>query len=252
MKNAHIWPTALGELKSIIPQAIFEAHLRSSRMVTCAGDTLVVAVDGNGPGDWLDDQVQAAVERTVRRLVGRTVEVRFVADEQPVRPTPAPVITPAPFVVPEFDVHTAGWFPVSEYECRFWAPLLGRVAWRVWEIVRRADKRKSKTAWTPARRWTAPAIAEMVPCGRQALVGVVRDGVERQGAFARLEVEGVAMVEKHGQCRHTTYRVRVRVRMTLLRPAQVDRLPGRLQTQHDRWLRDQGLDPQDWNPAREI
>jgi hypothetical protein len=133
----------------------------------------------------------------------------------------------------------------------------------VWEIVRKADRRRDKTDWTPARRWTAPSLASQVPCGRQAITGVNRkcdpyhsdavlqeDGVYRRyqaGAFDRLQEAGVAEVERRGTGPHTTYRIRVLTKLPLLAPEQVQELRARLQVAHDRWLADHGLDPADWD-----
>jgi len=269
-----LWEAALGELSSQMTQATFDTWLRGSRCVGCEDGVVVVAVKSELAQDWLENRLQAMITRTLARVAKRVVGVRFVVEEDVVPgpsprrggeqedPSPSPTgegesgAVPAEergFVVPEFDVHTAGWFPVSEYECRFWAPLLGRVGWRVWEIVRKADRRKKKTEWTPVQRWTAPALAEQVPCGRQALVGVKRrvDGEEEwhhhPGAFERLVEERAATVEKRGKMRHTTYWISVRVRLGLLRPDQVARLAARLQVQHDRWLAEHGFDAQEWD-----
>jgi len=261
-----LWEAALDELPRQMTQATFDSWLRGSRAVGFEDGVLSVVVSGRMAQEWLESRLLPTITRTVGRIAGREVGVRFVvvdgppserevSVEAPSSPPPPPREQPEEFAVPEFDVHTAGWFPVSEYECRFWAPLLGRVGWRVWEIVRKADKRKKKTTWTPAQRWTAPALAELVPCGRQALVGVRRRSADdngagwsdHPGAFDRLVGEGMATVERRGQKRHTTYWVSVRTTLGLLRPDQVVRLPARLQVQHDRWLVEHGFDPQEWD-----
>ncbi len=270
-----LWQTALGEFSLQMTQATFDTWLRGSRCVECEGGKFVVAVKSEYAKDWLESRLEATIRRTLARLTGQAVEVQFVVEDD-LSPSPSSArggeqgdLSPGPsstegastseavavveagFVVPEFDVREAGWFPVSEYECRFWAPLLGRVGWRVWEIVRKADKRKKKTDWTPVQRWTAPALAEQVPCGRQALVGMRRrngDGWHHHpGAFERLTAERVATVEKRGQQRCTTYWINVRTGLGLLRPDQVARLAARLQVQHDRWLTEHGFDAQEWD-----
>ena len=269
-----IWQTALGELSRQMTQATFDSWLSDSRCVSGEGGELVVEVKNRYAVDWLESRLLGTVQRTLARVAETDLAVRFVARNGTEQQRPAEVQVeeereeepePPRFVVPEYDVHEAGWFPVSEYECRFWAPLLGRVGWRVWEIVRKADRRKVKTAWTPAQRWTAPALAEQVPCGRQALVGVMRQAEEgaegasvdeagrwwyhHAGAFDRLTDEGVAMVERRGVKRHTTYWISVQIRLGILRPGQVVQLPARLQVQHDRWLEAHGFDPQDWDTS---
>jgi hypothetical protein len=221
---------------------------------------LVIAVRSAYAVEWLSSRLAGVIGRTVERVAGQALEEE--APQEGPGQGAAAVGGPG-FVLPEYDVGEAGWFPVSEYECRFWAPLLGRVAWRVWEIVRKADRRKSKSEWTPAQRWTAPALADLVPCGRQALTGVERKAAERidgawldevgiwryhkAGAFDRLTEEQVGQVERRGVKRHTTYWISVRVGLGLLYPGQVAQLPARLQVQHDRWLEDHGFNPQDWD-----
>jgi hypothetical protein len=268
-----IWEEVLGELKLELTQSAYNTWLANSRLLSYDDDVLVVAVCNEYAAEWLDSRLRGTVERIVARRIGE-VQLSFVvngdgdgdADAETVlenAPPDPPTPPVAVFAPPTFDTHEAGWFPVSEYECRFWAPYLGRVAWRVWEIVRKADRRREKTAWTPARRWTAPSLAAQVPCGRQAITGVNRkcdpdhsdavlqdDGVYRRyqpGAFDRLQEAEIAEVERRGQGPHTTYRVRVRTKLPLLKPQQVQGLKARLQVEHDRWLADHGFDPADWD-----
>ncbi len=173
-------------------------------------------------------------------------------------------------------VDTSGsWMPVPEYANKFWAPLLGRVAFRVWMIVRQYDTRparvKAQNDWTPARRFTAPSLAREVPCGPQAIKGVWRkceathpdavlrksrriDGadderqpyVRRPGALESLRDEGLALFNVQGERRHKTYEVQVRIVPPVLSPAQVTRLDVELQIAHDRWLQANGVDLEEW------
>jgi hypothetical protein len=268
--KSDIWSTIKEDLALVMAQATFNAWLLDSVLVSCDEDLLVVGVNTERAVDWLDNRLRSVVENAVISHLGADVDVEFVVanghshhdNDREVAPAPPPAPRPQ-FMPPAFDTHEAGWFPVSEYECRFWAPYLGRVAWRVWEIVRKADRRREKTAWTPARRWTAPSLASQVPCGRQAITGVNRkcdrnatgaelqdDGVWRRyqpGAFDRLQDAGIAEVERRGSGPHTTYRVRVQTKLPLLSPEQVQDLKARLQVEHDRWLADHGFDPSKWD-----
>jgi len=259
-----LWSEVLSNLRSQMTEVTFDTWLRDSQCVEASDGHMVVAVKNAYAVDWLTNRLGDMIARTVERAAGQALAVEFVVVE-----AEAPVDLPtvareqARFKVPAFDVSEAGWFPVSEYECRFWAALLGRVAWRVWELVRKADRRKEKSDWTPPQRWTAPSLAEQVPCGKQALVGAERkvavgiegawldtDGIWRYhkpGAFDRLEEEQAGRVERRGEKRHTTYWISVRVGLGLLEPRQVNQLPARLQVQHDRWLEDHGFNPRDWD-----
>jgi len=270
-----IWQETVDELKLQMTEATFATWVMDSQAVAVEDGVLVVEVKNGYAVDWLENRLKTTVKRTLARLTDGQLDVRFVArngkeeereerrEEKGEGEEKEAQAWARSFVLPEYDVHEAGWFPVSEYECRFWAPLLGRVGWRVWEIVRKMDRRKRKTEWTPTQRWTAPSLAEQVPCGRQALIGVSRrceadvDGAEFDtdgqawyhypGAFERLVDEGIATVEKRGVNRHTTYWISVRIQLGLLRPRQVAQLPARLQVQHDRWLEARGFNPRDWD-----
>jgi len=257
-----LWDDVLTNLRLQVTEASFDTWLQDSRCIEATDGRLVVAVRNQYAVDWLTHKWQKMVGQTVERVAGQALAVEFVVVEKAPVDLPAVARERARFVVPEFDVSEAGWFPVSEYECRFWAALLGRVAWRVWELVRKMDRRKEKSDWTPPQRWTAPSLAEQVPCGKQALVGAERkvaegvdgawldtDGIWRYhkaGAFDRLEEEQAGRVERRGEKRHTTYWISVRVGLGLLEPRQVNQLPARLQVQHDRWLEDHGFNPRDW------
>lgn len=162
----------------------------------------------------------------------------------------------------------AGFVPMPGYCQRFWAPLLRRVAWRVWELVLREDRRRKKDEWTPARKFSAPKLADLAPCGVQALTGTWRqcdpehplatehpdvpDHWRRwqRGAFDRLQEEGLARVEAQGGWRHRTYLISVRTTwpaFPLLSPAQASRLREDLQEQHETWLESHGFDPREWD-----
>jgi chromosomal replication initiator protein len=188
------------------------------------------------------------------------------------------VETPTQTIWTPPDVDTSNrWFPVPEYANKFWAPLLGRIAFRVWMIVRQKDTRPAKVKrqdeWTPPKRFTAPELAREVPCGRQSITGAWRscdpdhpDAVLRTpkriipgdepaseqpyrrqvGALETLEAEHLALVTSQGQRRHKTYTIQVQLVPPVLSPAQVARLDEELQVQHDRWLLDAGVDLDDW------
>jgi len=271
------WQATVDALKLQMTEAAYATWVVDSQAVAVEDGVLVVEVKSAYAVDWLENRLAETVQRTLARLTDGELTARFVArngtgekeeereerrEEEGKGEEKGTEAWARPFVLPEYDVHEAGWFPVSEYECRFWAPLLGRVGWRVWEIARKTDRRKQKTEWTPTQRWTAPSMAEQVPCGRQALIGVSRkctadvegafdeDGqfwYHYPGAFEKLVDEGAATVERRGVNRHTTYWISVRIRLGLLRPRQVAQLPARLQVQHDRWLEARGFNPRDWD-----
>jgi len=257
-----VWQAALGELQMQLTGATFDTWLRRSSVIAFEGDTLVVGVQNEYAQDWLEHRLLSTVQRTLTGIIGHVVTVRFVAQSHkmleienapaiaaPTLPpvTASPMTTPA--ALPEMPaLGEVGFFPVSRYECTFWAPHLGRVAWRVWEIVRGADVRREKSEWTNERRWSAPALARVVPCGPQAVAGVTRSSGRQAGALERLAEAGVGQYRRQGDPRdpHTMYVVQVRVRLPLLTPVAVMELSETLRLQHDRWLEEYGFDPRAW------
>lgn len=253
-----IWQTALGELQLQLTGATFDTWLAHSSLVGFEGGAFTIGVHNQYAKDWLETRLVEMIKRTLAKITGQPVEVQFVVyDPVPIAPVDVALKTsatetsagepPSP-KMPELE--DVGYFPVSRYECMFWAPLLGRVAWRVWEIVRGTDirSRKNKTEWTPERRWSAPELARIVPCGSQAIVGVNRTETRQDGALDRLAASGVGRHRRQGDARdpHTMYVISVRVRPPLLSPVQVMGLADTLRHRHDRWLEEHGFDPREW------
>lgn len=175
-----------------------------------------------------------------------------------------------------FDVSQAGWSKLANYALDFWAELLGPVAFMTWLVIRHEDIRRKKTAWTPTMSYSVSHLGALAAGGnRQAITGVwrtchaasmVKHGkpcarcaerggqvVEphvcrywRPGALDRLRAEGVAIVERRGDGRHTVYRVRVFFLLPLLTPAQVADLSPGSQQRHSRWLLKHNLDTASW------
>lgn len=236
--------------------ATFDTWLRGSAGLELAEDVLTVQVGSERAQDWLEHRMLELVQRVVTGIAGRSVAVRFVvlAGTSVSQATGKPAEVPLPDAMPAMSLPDmpglgeVGYFPVSRYECRFWAPFLGRVGWRVWEIVRGEDVRREKSEWTTERRWSAPGLARLVPCGPQAIVGVTRLSGRQLGALERLEEAGVGRFRRQGDARdpHTMYVVSVRVRLPLLTPVAVMSLSDTLRQAHDRWLEEYGFDPRAW------
>jgi hypothetical protein len=257
MNPDQIWQTTLDQLELQMTSATFNTWLLRTHLLAFEDDVATVGVHNSYALDWLENRLQTMITQTLAQVCGRPIRVRFVVFNTELQSAPAETEAEAavqdqqdkPFVAPEFDWRGVGWFPVSEYESRFWAPVLGRIAWRIWEIVRETDHRKQKDVWTPERRWSAPELAEMVPCSRHSVTGVIRQSGEQRGALKRLCDLDLARMTKQAKIErdpHTIYVLSVRVRMPLLIPVFATELPDRLQCLHDAWLGDHGLDPKDW------
>jgi hypothetical protein len=281
MTSDQIWQTALGELQLQLTGATFDTWLKRTNLIASEDGMFVIGVHNGYAKDWLEHRLLSMIKRTLTNIVGHSVEVRFAVwnkeieagEGGPLLQSKSPDSLSAPalpepegdveeFVLPDFDTREAGWQHLTHYDLLFWYPYLGRIGWRVWAIVRATDKRKEKDEWTPPKRWTAPAMSDLVPCSKQMLLGVNRrckeitpgaqllDGVwvvRTRGAFETLVEEAVARIEKRGNPPRFTYWISVLVKLPLLRPDQIARLPAALQVKHDQWLDDHGLDATKWD-----
>jgi|YNPNPStandDraft_1061719.scaffolds.fasta_scaffold01315_11 chromosomal replication initiator protein len=78
MKPEQIWPAALGELQLQMTQGTFDTWLRDTRLLKCEDDTYVIGVRNGYAKDWLESKLLGVIKRTLVRLAGKTVDVRFV------------------------------------------------------------------------------------------------------------------------------------------------------------------------------
>lgn len=63
-------------------QATFDTWLRDSRLLKYEDGTFVIGVKSGYAKDWLEHRLLATIKRTLARLTGRTVEVKFVVWSQ--------------------------------------------------------------------------------------------------------------------------------------------------------------------------
>lgn len=238
-----VWRDALDNLEQQMLRGTFDSWLRGTRAIAVDDtDCITVEVKNKYAAEWLECRLNTAIERTVRRITGNGTTLRYVvaqaeADSAPqVAETTAaetdPAATPPPAESPrlveaaarpervetvESTADEESWTPpadapagfaqVSNYALRFWAPLLGRTAWRVWELCRERDRRRKKTDWTPTRRWRLSDLAAAVPCSTAALTGVERrcavtdDGAYHVDAVAAF-LEALREVTRKGNLAH--------------------------------------------------
>jgi len=78
-----IWQAALGELQLELTRAAFETWLREAKLVAYEDGTFVIGVANVYAKDWLENRLNTVVLRTLSRLAGQTVAVRFVVWEKP-------------------------------------------------------------------------------------------------------------------------------------------------------------------------
>lgn len=305
-EGEQLWQEALGELALQMTRGTFDAQLRGTHCIGQDGDDLIIAVPNTYALEWLENRLDVVVTRVLHTITGNGVRARYVVESSRIAagatvsgnqekaaesvesqvarllndPAARRLLaealgvttaqTDARWVAPAFD-EARRWFPLHEYCAKFWGAYLGARAFRLWEVVRKHDTRREKTAWTPARRFSVPALAREVGCGRQAIAGVDRrvdegtagafikralgiDGAEGEpgwyihqvGALDRLVEAGVAEVHARGSRRQRLYEVSVRVVLGWLEPGQLAEMDAELQSEHWRWIEESGEDPGRW------
>jgi len=82
MNAANIWSAALGELQLQMTHATFETWLRDAKLLRYEDGTFVIAVASGYAKDWLENRLLSTVKRTLARLAGRTIDVKFVVGSE--------------------------------------------------------------------------------------------------------------------------------------------------------------------------
>jgi chromosomal replication initiator protein len=103
MKPDLVWSACLGELQLQMTQATFDTWLRGARFLKFEDGSFVVGVKNGYAKDWLENRLMPTILRTIVRLAGQAVEVRFVVwDEHAQRREAAPLLDrPEPETAPQ-------------------------------------------------------------------------------------------------------------------------------------------------------
>ncbi len=75
---AEIWQAAYGELQLQIPREAFNTWLRHARLVAHEDGTYIIGVANIYAREWLEHRLKKVIARTLARIAGRSVEVRFI------------------------------------------------------------------------------------------------------------------------------------------------------------------------------
>jgi len=75
------WLAALGELQVLMTPATFNTWLRDCRLLAYEDGTFVLGVPNSFARDWLDNRLRSTVTRTLKGIIGRSVEARFVVHQ---------------------------------------------------------------------------------------------------------------------------------------------------------------------------
>jgi len=113
MKSDLVWSAALGELELQMTQATFDTWLRDSRLIKYEDGVFVIGVKNGYAKDWLEHRLLTTIKRTLARLTGKTVAVKFVvwADEPQPQQAVSLLDLPAPATASPVDSSPANLNP---------------------------------------------------------------------------------------------------------------------------------------------
>ena len=73
-----LWRAALGELQLAMPKANYDTWFKETYVVSEEDDVFCIGVPNAFAREWLDNKYRSQVRTSLQRLVGRTVDVRFI------------------------------------------------------------------------------------------------------------------------------------------------------------------------------
>ena len=73
-----LWRAALGELQLAMPKANYDTWFKETYVVSEEDDVFCIGVPNAFAREWLDNKYRSQVRASLQRLVGRTVDVRFI------------------------------------------------------------------------------------------------------------------------------------------------------------------------------
>ena len=84
------WQAALGELQMQMTKATFDTWVKPTHAIAYEDGTFIIGVQNGYAKDWLENRLMGVIKRTLTGILNRSVEVRFVVQAQPLRPSPPP------------------------------------------------------------------------------------------------------------------------------------------------------------------
>jgi hypothetical protein len=154
--------------------------------------------------------------------------------------------------VVEVDPTLRGFHVAWNYSTRYWLPLLGPVAWAVWQTLLNFCFGERDTCWP-----SISLIADIAARGNRHLVlgrwkGKGESRRRQPGALEILQEAGLLAIETQDTGSRTRYRFRVLKEPPTLTPDQLARLSPRLQQDHAELLARCGLDGQSYPQSAHI
>lgn len=87
------WQATLGELQLQLAKSTFDAWLKDTTLVAEEDGLFTIGARNSYARDWLDNRMRGLIKRTLTRITGRQVDVRFIVDARPVEsPDPKDLI----------------------------------------------------------------------------------------------------------------------------------------------------------------
>jgi hypothetical protein len=254
MTLTQIWTACLGELSLQMTKATFDTWVAPTQALEWENGRFVIGVPNSFAADWLENRLKTTIERTLVGIVGQPVRVTLLVTESAdPGQDPGPKLDRPDQVAVKFysfDPKGAGWLQTPKYDHWFWQPLVGCVAFAVYQFFRCEEK--INRGWGDWFVVTVDEIAATLDVGRQEITGVQRKRRNgkgkywQPGALDRLEEAGIAKIERLGRGTKISYRVSCLHSLPLLTPAQVERLDPILQKKHADFLRDAQLEQEEW------
>jgi hypothetical protein len=251
-----IWQQALGQLRSLVPEATYKALFADTQGGMGSEGELVIYTANPQAKAWIEAQLEPAV-RDALSAIGYEGALTFdlpasSSSAAKKLPTPGPKhLQPGDVALTflNFDLYARGWLRTPTYYELFWQPLLGHVPYGFWRLTQALYWRDPSGEHT---RWVRLDIQDSA-----AHLGVSRDLIRGKpakglgGALKTLSDRGLAEVERHAAGRATVYTGRFRRRLPLLSPAQVAQLNQSQQKEHLDWLLSAGYNPSTWESLGE-
>jgi chromosomal replication initiator protein len=83
MKPQIVWQAALGELQLQMTKATFDTWVKQTYVVAYEDGTFVIGAQNGFAIDWLENRLHATIQRTLTKILNRSVEVRYVVQSPP-------------------------------------------------------------------------------------------------------------------------------------------------------------------------
>ncbi|HID65167.1 MAG TPA: hypothetical protein EYP49_20810 [Anaerolineae bacterium] len=277
MQTDRIWQAALGELKLQMTKATFDTWLANTHLTAADGNAFTIAVPNAFTRDWLENRLLTTIKRILVGIAGCPVEVHFVVrQDSPQVVTAEPAAGPQPITLStlpelhpelaegslveadhvsivavqfyEFDPMKRGFLQMPKYCEWFWQPYFGVVTYATYRFLRSLDRQNE--GWGGWHFVKVERIAATLGVNRQKITGVQREKDGRKywqpGAFDALSQAAIARVETLGKGKKVSYKVSCLNSLPLLTPAQVETLPGILQEEHARFLKECSIEYEEW------